>query len=400
MKLAIVTITNGVDFEHIADLTHPSLKAYAEKCGAEFICLEPPGLPYFEKFKLFDLLEEFDRVLYIDTDVLVTPDAPNLFDIVPVNQLGLLEEGEHQPREDLIPNFCQALGLSAQGVDLSRYFNTGVMLASKEHKGVFAPWPTEFHPVDQFMEQTYLNYRVAKLRPQVFCLDPKFNWMTYHINDAHKTRIDGHFIHYAGLHQTMPLKTILRIIGEDKERTDPTFVKTPEKIAIKVDGGLGDHVSAEPAVRFLRNLYEKDDLIVISHYPEIFEHLDMPHYLVGKSFIEDANEREVLWSFPVTDHPIWKTLSHALVNAYDYAGVALTRGEIPEGQRVQGFIRDTTIWRTRNFPAHSLRKRDSQPIGDESCSFILVAAGRQRLSRQTCGAPMWKRFFYSNSSLC
>ena len=39
MKKAVVTLTIGKKFETLAQLTHPTLKAYANKIGADFIVL-------------------------------------------------------------------------------------------------------------------------------------------------------------------------------------------------------------------------------------------------------------------------------------------------------------------------------------------------------------------------
>ncbi len=77
----------------MANLTLPFLKYYANKIGADFIILNNVVIngtvPHYEKFQLYDLLEIYDRILYIDIDVIVTEKCPNLFDIVPIDSFGI-----------------------------------------------------------------------------------------------------------------------------------------------------------------------------------------------------------------------------------------------------------------------------------------------------------------------
>ena len=43
---------------------------------------------------------------------------------------------------------------------------------------------------------------------------------------------------------------------------------------ITIGGGLGDQACAEPVIRWMtENFYKKDNIILMTHYPEIFSHL-------------------------------------------------------------------------------------------------------------------------------
>ena len=82
-RFAVCTLTFGDLYEKLARTSHETLSAYAQKCGADFVIEREPTTksPCYSKFGLVRrLLEDYDRVLYVDTDVLVRFDAPNLFD--------------------------------------------------------------------------------------------------------------------------------------------------------------------------------------------------------------------------------------------------------------------------------------------------------------------------------
>lgn len=63
-----------------------SSSIYANKCGADYILIDKPRIrhvhPTFERFDLFfnhEWWEEYDQILYLDTDVICWMDAPNIF---------------------------------------------------------------------------------------------------------------------------------------------------------------------------------------------------------------------------------------------------------------------------------------------------------------------------------
>ena len=83
MRTAVVTLTTGPVFEAMAEVSHPTLKAYAERIGAEFVVLSDEdaarhSTPHWAKLKLGDLLNRYDRIIYLDTDILVREDCPDL----------------------------------------------------------------------------------------------------------------------------------------------------------------------------------------------------------------------------------------------------------------------------------------------------------------------------------
>lgn len=192
---ALVTLCIGEGFEKISHLTHPLMNAYAKTTGSDFLVINKrkfQKLPvHFEKFQIAGILQKYDRVLFVDTDVVIRPDAPNLFDLVPLEKVGVYMANIHSDCHDdsihSIQNELDDIGWH------NEYFNSGVMLVSKPHVGLFDLSHGSF---TGFYEQTQLNYNLQKLNLPVFDITYRYN----HV-EAVGIPISGgssYFIHYAG----------------------------------------------------------------------------------------------------------------------------------------------------------------------------------------------------------
>jgi lipopolysaccharide biosynthesis glycosyltransferase len=203
----IATVTIGKTFEEMGGITHPLMRDYARRCQAEFVVFDQPrvaavlGQNTYEKFQLDGLLASYERIAFVDTDILIAPDAPNVFELVPVGTFAAAsEEGYSQSARH------KRLTQEVLGpVSWSRpYFNSGVMVLDRAHAAVFdlrAPkllqWATgsdrQHHDLS---DQPYLNYRVNELDLPFLDLGYRFNH-TRVLTDT-KVRFRSHFVHYAG----------------------------------------------------------------------------------------------------------------------------------------------------------------------------------------------------------
>ncbi|MCF2858434.1 hypothetical protein L1286_13180 [Pseudoalteromonas sp. SMS1] len=217
-KHAVVTINIGTRYSKMASLTLPTHKAYANKIGADFVEIKEFELPlieseysaYWAKFKLFELLKSYERIIFLDLDTVVRESCPNLFDIVPEEQFAVLYETDFGIDQTLeINDMLEKMPPIKWDKD---YFNVGVMVLSKCHKSIF-----EFTEDSQgglkYPEQTLLNYNVNKLGCEVFHLPIQFNHMLF-LNVDPSERVDSYIIHYAGL--ASEVKDIL--IEDDLEK--------------------------------------------------------------------------------------------------------------------------------------------------------------------------------------
>ncbi len=160
---------------------------------------------HLEKNQVYDLFEKYERILRVDWDVIISPHCPNLFEIVPEDKIGVIFEdvgpkrGNRLSRIRLLQEVFGDIGWR------SGYFNSGVILASKQHRSLFLLKEEDIKEIENLKtevskEQSYLNYRVRKIGLDIYELGYKFN----HTRNFSKNwngnppRHESYIIHYAG----------------------------------------------------------------------------------------------------------------------------------------------------------------------------------------------------------
>lgn len=278
MKLAIVTIANGEYFEQMGRLTHPTMQAYADKIGADFIVwtdVSQYKFPEYKKMEIGNLLNTYDRVLYVDTDVIIRGDAPNIFEVVPEDRLGILEEGQWFDRCLTTTQFMTHIGYDARLWD-GKYYNAGIYVCSRCHQDLFVKPPKEW---DHFRDQSWFNTLISDRKVKIFPLPHRFNRFVAFDRIFGEHRLDSWFLHYAGFHGEGGREGVLDLIAGDLEiwRQAAPDYRFPNNVALVIQGDLGDQVAAEPVVRYARDvIYRRDVLVLVSSRPEFFEHLGLP----------------------------------------------------------------------------------------------------------------------------
>ena len=207
-KRLIVTIMLGKDpsFEFVTR----SFKEYAKKVNADFLCITKPSAilkpnnnnklffdALFQKISLGDLSDNYERVLYLDADILITPHAKNIFDICnDDSKLYMFNEGVLSNREKELELISTRLHKTIKD---KNYFNTGVMLFPKNNNFLKA---IRIHDLEYFVsksnwfDQTYINFKYRLNNIPISSLDRKFNRMSK--DGDNENRFEANFIHYAG----------------------------------------------------------------------------------------------------------------------------------------------------------------------------------------------------------
>lgn len=333
MKTLLLTIAIGEEYQKIAELTHPTFKAYAEKIGAEFLNIDEKKIsqttPHWEKFQIFDLLNKYERILYVDTDVLIREDCPDLFKEVPEYKLGIFNEASFTDRsKELIIDICKSYDVKLQKWN-GKYYNSGIMVISRCHKYLFKKPEKE---IFNFYEQSYLNMMIAKDDIIIHELPYKFNRMTCLDRFLGKDRHDSYIIHYAGYPS---LSFVLEIIKKDISvwEKDKGNYNYKTHIYVSVIGGLGDQVAAEPAVRFMRKeLYPNEEMVIATHFPQIFSHLEDDGVVVckqGEAKLKDDVPYFLTKTLPGPDESQWSIVSHLMCHTVDYSAMALMKKTLP-----------------------------------------------------------------------
>ena len=337
MKKAVVTVTIGQKFDILASLTHPTLKAYADKIGADFIVLSDLlecNKPHWSKFLLYDLLPDYDRIIYIDTDIIVRDDCPDLTEIVPSEKLGIFNEGHFTERMESLREAVMAYKEEVPKWDGRSYYNTGVMVLSKKHRTLFKT-PKMLHDLGMF-EQGYINLKIIKDEWDVFELPYGYNRMTCMDNLTGDPRHNSYIFHYAC---APDVKELVRIIFEDleiwKNNAGDHEDKYPRNITITVGGGLGDQIDAEPVVRYIKDkAFPGSNMIVRCDWPEIFNHMDFPVYQ-SRAY----NTRRVpdyhMETLPSPDSrpDIWNVMAQTLMHSTDFASLSCISKTLPDEDR-------------------------------------------------------------------
>jgi hypothetical protein len=209
---AIVVIKFGTN--PMYDLSLETIKRYAEyRCNCDLIVLEElvftkdrhKGHFCNEKFQMRDLFDKYDRLLYLDLDILVSPYAPNIFQIYPEGTWAYDES--YLPWTDADASFFESkFNMSFPKIDgRKRMLNAGVQLLDKSIRPVLDQYdPDEFVPSfyngTQGDEQTYWNMLISRNNYPVNHLDGIWNSLIYprglHLQP--EVRKNQMFLHYAG----------------------------------------------------------------------------------------------------------------------------------------------------------------------------------------------------------
>ena len=331
MKKLVLTIAIGDDYQRMAKITHNSIKAYAEKVGADFKSIDETSIskttPHWEKFQIYNLLNEYDRILYIDTDIIIRNDCPDLFKRVPDDKLGMFNEAPWTDRsKELMIDICKQYNVTLPKWN-GKYYNSGVIVISKRHKYLFKKPEKE---IFSFYEQSYLNMKIALEEPVMYELGYKFNRMTCMDKITGEERFASYIMHYAGYPS---LDWVLDLIPKDIEKWKEAKgnYKYKRHIYISVNGGLGDQINAEPAIRFMQKyVYPDADIRIGTHWTRIFKHFNMPVYEHGKSDLENDAPYYLVSSLPGPKTITWSIISNLLCNTVDYCSIALLKRILPK----------------------------------------------------------------------
>ncbi len=182
-------------------LTQKHLQRYAQKNHMDFhIINQRQHLSdniLFEKFQLFDLFKKYKRVMFIDADVLIKVNTPNLFRLVSPHKIGVFCEccgvvqsiHNRHVIKDLL-NFYDFLHLKYLPKTM-RYFNTGVVVFPEDTSFLHYPYTHQmeyFHKqkLKTYTDQTFLNYLVQQNQIHIYPLSKNFNSINIRANGKKK----------------------------------------------------------------------------------------------------------------------------------------------------------------------------------------------------------------------
>lgn len=199
--LAVVTAAVGPIGRAYLAAAGPTQLAYAKRVGADYRVIAGPDAEVYPlrwKWRVWDYLGWYDRVLFLDADVVLGPDCPDLFAAVPPGVVGARDDWSHLKSHDWLVTEGRAVAAAAGlGLaDVRTCWNTGVMVLSAAHRPLVGP-PAEPLPAFHCTEQHLFNLRARDLAAPVVDLPWGLHWHPY--MDRKRERTAGvHVWHLAG----------------------------------------------------------------------------------------------------------------------------------------------------------------------------------------------------------
>lgn len=208
-----IILTFSENQTELTSITYPFLERYCEQHRIDLLMLRTnkqhlvdkctaDGGKWFDslnRFYTYDLLEEYDNVLWLGSDVFVVPGSPNIFPTFPDVELGAFFEGKVGFRDELLMD-CY----NAHGVKPDVYFNIDVMLVNKRAREIYNYNTIDFKDVHKgkWQEQDLLNYKAFRDKFNLTDLGWKWNCMISLFGwDIRRIPIDAHFVHITGMPQ-------------------------------------------------------------------------------------------------------------------------------------------------------------------------------------------------------
>lgn len=204
MKKIIFTIS--VDGGECFKICTDSQKRYAKRIGVDFLCRHSFNSNVMElgidrdKYFVKELLEIYDKVLYLDADVLIKKDSPDIFEqYQDDNNFIVFNEVSCNNVEMDIPIQKAADKYKINWKKTDGHYdwlNAGVMLFSKGHEKIMEYIPEEFFQLEGYpllYDMAYMQFKIYKYGIPVTFMDRRFNTMIYF-------RDDGWFLHFANVH--------------------------------------------------------------------------------------------------------------------------------------------------------------------------------------------------------
>lgn len=185
----------------IWDICLPTIERYAAKVGADFRIHSTEdrkfdGTSFFmQKLGQWDYLQEYDRLLCLDADIMVVPDAPDIFEVF--NEPGTFcgMDASYTDRAHILKPYADKYGIALPVGSYPpnpRQINGGVWLLDRDCDLRYDL--ADYIPCKGY-EENFVNYMLAKNNVKVRDTGVKWNKICC---DTTTPRRECFFIHHGG----------------------------------------------------------------------------------------------------------------------------------------------------------------------------------------------------------
>lgn len=199
---------------------------YATRIGADFLVKTTntmrhlSGWQSHERLEMGNFFDVYDRILYLDADVIVKPETPDMFDVFDnPDHIYMLNEAVNPAVDDSYSSLASVAEkdmfpyIKSKRPDFNApkwhpYYNAGVMLCSRKHQNIFMASPETYFEEYRF-EQDYLNYQIWKQGHTVSPLPIEYNgiWLLIKERAEYLERVN--IVHYIGVEKAKLADTML-----------------------------------------------------------------------------------------------------------------------------------------------------------------------------------------------
>ena len=271
--IAVCVIPANESALELLDITRNSIKSYAKKCGADYIELagdQHPDWPISNKFRLYTVTTTYKKTLYLDCDIVVKEDSPNIFELTPNDKISAYDEihiwesdekGTEWIRkeQELIRSTLNEKEIKENTSNAKlRMINSGVLVIPQALADYYKQ-PSEEYPRNWCFDQNYLTLRLPDCK--LFNLPIEFNTCFTLKDKFFETAKSSHFIHINNM--TNDLAHRKRIISSFLPRD------TRLKFNTHLFEGFNSHRSGwSYAISKMQNKHHSDSGIVIDDFFE------------------------------------------------------------------------------------------------------------------------------------
>lgn len=312
----------------INDLTFKMLKDYSNKINCDLQVVSPSEILSHTFFKFNNFLTKYDRVLFISPFIIIRPDTPNLFDIVPTDSLGMFNEGRYIYRDLHMKSAMTFYNEKLSKDWTGKYYNCDVILFSKQHRELFKePTTTIGNEI-----APYLNLKIHNAEIKVFHLPYHYNRMEFLDSQIGISRLDSYMINYTDAPPTI----IREIVEKDIKQwsVDSPNYEYKRNILIRLSAGLGDQIESEPVARYVRKIYPEANIYLTTHHPRAFQHLkklgiEVYDYTNWKGI----NDALIVMENNPTEGKSIDRLTQVLFHPTDFSSISMIRRTLPFNEK-------------------------------------------------------------------
>ena len=222
--LSICTIPANQAALDQLDITRKNIIRYAKKCGADYIELsgdQCPEYPMYNKYRLHQVTSVYEKTLYLDCDVIVKEDSPNIFQLTRNDRLYAYNQQKIIEENDVFGDTNHGTQMFDEKEQVRKFFNLeqhkyiqpngGVLVIPKSLCDLYKQ-PDKPYPKMWCFDQHYLS---CNLGNNLGRLAKEFNW-EYIRHDFWSGLQRSYFIHADGSRPSeYRLELLKRLVNKD-----------------------------------------------------------------------------------------------------------------------------------------------------------------------------------------